>query len=104
MAPELSELLVDIDVEGDQPVYVDSVRLELGDAGVVLLGGSPDVTRAGVGAGLGLSATPSIVVMSPLMEGPGPPTRVPASAASRLEPDSAVTAARPAPAARRPGR
>jgi len=100
VAPELSELLVDIDVEGDQPVYVDSVRLELGDAGVVLLGGSPDVTRAGVVAGLGLSATPSIVVMSPLMEGPGPPTRVPASAASRLEPDSAVTAAslEPAPA------
>jgi hypothetical protein len=100
VVPELEELLLDIDVEGSQPVYVDSVRLELGDAGVVLLGGSPDVTRAGVVAGLGLSATPSIVVMSPLMEGPGPPTRVPASAASRLEPDSAVTAAslEPAPA------
>ncbi len=43
LADEPSQFLVDVDVEGDKAVYVDSVRLVLDEAEVLLLGGNPDV-------------------------------------------------------------
>ena len=85
VAPGLAELVVDIDARGDLPVYVDSVRLSIADAGVVLLGGRPDVTRTGVMAGLGVSATPSIFVALEASASPDIPLEASASPDIPLE-------------------
>ena len=101
VAPGLAELVVDIDARGDLPVYVDSVRLSIADAGVVLLGGRPDVTRTGVMAGLGVSATPSIFVALEASASPDIPLEASASPDIPLEasasPDTPRRAASPSP-------